>query len=278
MIIRASFNMKNKILKIFRRKVFQGLWEQLFHVSKIGMNYWGGASLSQSGELYALHYINNRLMDIDDGGMQNLIFFDVGANRGQYALALMKTIITPKKKIYSFEPSAETYRLLQRNIRNHNLEDSVKACHLGFSDKEGSSFLYSPGIGSTIASVHNLKAPLTPYKDEFTESIQIMTIDRFCQQRHIEKIDLLKIDIEGHEYQALLGAQRMIQAGRVRFIQFEFGECHIDARTFFRDFYELLSDRYKLYRIVSNGLREIKGYNTDLEVFSTMNYLAELKL
>jgi hypothetical protein len=64
---------------------------------------------------------------------------------------------------------------------------------------------------------------------------------------------------------------------RKEFQLFEFGEGHISSRTFFKDFYNFLAPNYKLSRIVPNGLRPISGYTTDLEVFNTINYLAELQ-
>ncbi len=69
----------------------------------------------------------------------------------------------------------------------------------------------------------------------------------------------------------------MIEEKKIRFIQFEFGPCNIDSRTYFRDFYDLLNENYSLYRIAANGLRAITRYTTDCEVFATSNFLAELR-
>ena len=47
------------------------------------------------------------------------------------------------------------------------------------------------------------------------ESVQTITLDRFCHDQSIERIDLLKLDIRGHEYAALLGCSDRISAGRI---------------------------------------------------------------
>jgi len=60
-------------------------------------------------------------------------------------------------------------------------------------------------------------------------------------------------------------------------VQFEFGEANIDSRTYFRDFHQLLGTDYDLYRIVPDGLQPLAGYSAELEIFATINYLAELK-
>jgi FkbM family methyltransferase len=263
--------MKNRILKIIRRNGFQPVWEKLFHFSKIGMNFWGGATLLHSGEIYALKYAKDKLKDTSD-----LVIFDVGANFGEFAL-IASEIFKAKGTIFCFEPSVFTYEKLTKSIEVANAADHIKAKNFGFGAIQERVKLYSSKKGASIASVYDLKRPSEEFSEEFIEEIELRTIDEFCIEEKINSIDYLKVDIEGHEFQALLGAVKMIEGKKIKFIQFEFGECHIDARIFFRDFYYLLSPYYKLHRIVSNGVREINEYTTDLEVFDTVNYLAELK-
>ncbi len=69
----------------------------------------------------------------------------------------------------------------------------------------------------------------------------------------------------------------MLGSGAVDFIQFEFGGCNIDSRTYFQDFYYLLNDRYKISRILKDGLYPISRYKEMYEAFTTTNYLAEKK-
>jgi hypothetical protein len=85
------------------------------------------------------------------------------------------------------------------------------------------------------------------------------------------------LDIEGNEFNALLGAKRMIDNGAIDYIQFEFGGCDIDAKVFFRDIFLYLHDKYKIYRILRKGRQEIKIYRELLEIFVTTNYFCELK-
>jgi len=57
-----------------------------------------------------------------------------------------------------------------------------------------------------------------------TEKVVMTTIDRYCEKNDISQIDLLKIDVEGAEYQVLLGARSMLQHKRIRCCVFEFGQ------------------------------------------------------
>jgi hypothetical protein len=86
-------------------------------------------------------------------------------------------------------------------------------------------------------------------------------------------IDLLKLDIEGHEMDALTGCGFAVTHAKV--IQFEFGGCNIDTRTFFFDFWIFFAERnFRLYRISPFGLLPIVDYREIDKFFVTTNYLA----
>jgi hypothetical protein len=110
-----------------------------------------------------------------------------------------------------------------------------------------------------------------------TEQVRITTVDDFCQSNGIDRIHLLKLDVEGYELKVLEGASRLLAARAIDFIQFEFGGCNIDSRTYFRDFFDMLAPQYSVYRVVKDGLKEIISYSETLEVFTTTNYLCELR-
>lgn len=81
------------------------------------------------------------------------------------------------------------------------------------------------------------------------------------------------MDIEGAEYNALLGASNMLKDSKIKAIQIEFGGCCIDAKLFFRDYWNMLSKQYYVYRIIPGGLIRIEKYEEKLEIFLTCNYL-----
>ena len=69
----------------------------------------------------------------------------------------------------------------------------------------------------------------------------------------------------------------MISDKKINFIQFEFGGCNIDSRTYFQDFFYLLNDNYTIYRDLKNGLFEMPVYKETYEIFITINFLAVAK-
>ena len=100
------------------------------------------------------------------------------------------------------------------------------------------------------------------------------TVDAYCAAEGIERVDYLKVDAEGHDLAVLQGAAGMLEVG-VRFVQFEFGGGNIDSRTFLRDFVRLLEPRYRISRVLTDGLEPV-DYSERDEVFLTTNFLAEL--
>lgn len=254
--------MKKLILnRILRHKLLQSFWAKIHSLSIVAMNFWGGAHFEDSGELWVVENVIKKI------GQEKVIVFDVGANSGFYALSLLK-ILGDRAEIYCFEPSESTFKELQKNIDNFPL---IKSFNFGFSDKSEQLFLHSTKESNGLGSIYGTN-PLTEFKHK--ERILLDTLDLFCQNKGIKNIDFLKIDVEGHEYKVLLGALELLKRGNIRFIQFEVGECNIVSRTFFWDFYILLRDHYRIYRILPRGLREIKEYKTIDEIFVCVNYIA----
>jgi len=89
-----------------------------------------------------------------------------------------------------------------------------------------------------------------------------------------ENIDFVKLDIEGHELDALNGFGEALKF--INVIQFEFGGCNIDTRTFWQDFwYFFTENNFDLYRITPFGKIKITKYRELDEFFSTTNFLAK---
>ena len=96
-------------------------------------------------------------------------------------------------------------------------------------------------------------------------------------ENKISKIDFLKMDVQGFEYNILKGAIKMLKNNAIKFIQFEIDQPSIENKIFFKDFWDLLSEKYDLYQSLYNGLVLIDEYNYEMENFRCMNYLAILK-
>jgi len=258
-------NFINQCRQISGQLQYQGLFEELYQVAINGMNIGGGASVYDSGELQVIHYVKSKVKN-----SESAIIFDVGANIGHYTL-LLKQEFGATSIIHSFEPSLITYEKLRINTGNNA---NIFLHNFGFGNEVVKAKLYTDSAESGLASLYKRRLNhFNIYMDK-VEEISIETIDSFCKDK-IEHIHFLKLDVEGNEINILNGAKQMIEANKIDFIQFEFGGCNIDSRTYFQDFYYLLNDKYVISRIVKDGLYPITQYKEIYESFMTTNFLAE---
>ncbi len=253
---------------------FQQVWGRLHTLAVYAMNYGGGGLVETSGEAWALANIVRRECEHTPAP----VVFDVGANIGDYALLVRRHL--PRAVVYAFEPAKAVYEELSEHVRAEG--ESVRPFNLGFSDTEKTVELYSytvEGQAVSLISSIDLRLPTqaVEVKTQASERVRVETLDRFCEREGVELIDFLKLDVEGHELSVLKGARRLLSEGRVSVIQFEFGPANIYSRTFFYDFWSLLGDDYRIYRIVPEGIAPITFYGEHHEIFLTTNYLAVRK-
>lgn len=123
----------------------------------------------------------------------NGIIIDCGANIGLATLYFKKRF--PMSKIYALEPESSNFELLKRNTERHN---DVVPIHAAVWDKDGKVGVIDTGGGKASFITQNSD----DHKGELIEEIRAMTMDSIINEIHSDKrIDLLKIDIEGSEFE-----------------------------------------------------------------------------
>jgi FkbM family methyltransferase len=263
--------MRKLFLKLTAGKIkFQKYFEFLHSISVIGMNYGNGGDFRKSGESFAIQYVKSKLST----NPQPLILFDVGANVGEYSMELSNAFANTGVKIYSFEPSLQTFAAMSKTVSSRK---EIIPTNFGLGENNETLKLFTDKSLSGLASVYQRKLDHIGVTMSNSEEIRIRKMDDFCKDNNIDNINFVKLDIEGHEYKCLLGAKELLKNKKIDFIQFEFGGCNIDSRTYFQDFWYLLNEDYHFYRILKNGLRPIANYKETLEIFTTINYLLEKK-
>ena len=111
---------------------------------------------------------------------------------------------------------------------------------------------------------------------DYSEKVGVRTLDEYCAERAVEAIDLLKMDVEGHELDVMQGGVRMLRERRIRMLTFEFGGCNINSGIFFQDYWYFIRDNSlgDLYRLTPSGyLAPVTHYNELYEQFRPTNYL-----
>lgn len=156
------------------------------------------------------------------------IIFDIGAHKGEF-LKRIKLYLNHYKKVYSFEPQREVFKELKKLSNNKNF--FIYNCAL--SNKNGIKYLNINVLSSTstFSKVENtsiysklknfiLKSNIS---NSFInkEKVKIVKGDYFSKLNKINKINLLKIDTEGHELNVLKGFKKMLKFKKIHLILIE---------------------------------------------------------
>ena len=175
-------------------------------------NRWGA-------ELYLSHYYHidrnilnfgcydeNLHLAIERLVRPGMVCFDVGANLGEMALHMaMRT--GPAGVVHAFEPVPAVFERLKNHVERNRLQN-IRMHSLALSDRNGTCTIASADATSDnqgLGSIVNTNEIIVPVRQE----IQAQTLDDFVSQQHIDRIDLIKIDIQGAEMLLLEGGNQV---------------------------------------------------------------------
>ncbi len=241
---------------IFARRFFYKWNRWLLHcgLKGLGINNCGDAS----GEYFYLKQLIEK--------KQKPVLFDVGANVGEWSRRALE--INPSSSIFAFEPNTAPFEKCSKISQ-------IKAFNMACGSKEERRTIYDrPDYPiSTHASLdRGIISKLG--KGVVEKEIEVVTLDQIIASHEIKNIDLLKIDVEGFEYEVLRGAKKAIKNGVIHAIQFEFNDLNVYRRRFFRDFQKLLP-QFVFYRLLPKGKIPLRSYDPVLhEIFAYQNLLA----
>jgi FkbM family methyltransferase len=157
-------------------------WEQLYF-----------AGIWEAGTTEVLR----RLLRSDD------VTFDIGANLGWYTTLF--ALQAPGGHCHAFEPQPSVFEELVANCRLNGIEANVTLNNVGVADCQGSATIYDfrdlPHGHASLSPVLSRPAQATACK--------ITTIDEYRQAHSIERIDFVKVDVEGAELLVLKGSQSL---------------------------------------------------------------------
>lgn len=132
---------------------------------------------------------------------QGVTVLDIGAQYGYFSLVAAKTV-SPTGRVHAFEPAPSNYRLLKRSIRSNGLEAIINAVPKAVGDEQRSvsMHLYDE---TQSHSMH----PHACHGPSHEIEVECITIDEYLKG---QTVDVIKMDIEGHEPFALMGMQETI--------------------------------------------------------------------
>ena len=171
-------------------------------------------------------------------------------------------------RVIALEPVPKIFAELKRRVHAEALDDSVELLNQCAGREFGTARMY---IAEGLAGSHSM------VRDQGTGvevDVEVTTIEDICNSREIERVDLLKIDAEGADFDVILGALPLLRENRIRVLQFEYNHCWIDARRYLRDVFEL-ADRHGLAvgKLVGDGIEIYPVWHPELERFIEGNYV-----
>ncbi len=252
-----------KILRLLVRMISR-ISKQLPGILEIDLKHLqgkgrGAASVGLEAEA-AINFLGNR-------GLSAPVVLDIGANVGLYSEAVLNII--PHANVYAFEPSSLARKKLEDRFHGNT---QVAIIPFALGEQKTNATLWSDAAGSGLASLTKRRLDHFDINFDYSEEVEVITLDEWAEAAQVIP-DLIKLDVEGHELNVLKGGLKTLALAKV--VQFEFGGCNIDTRTFFQDFWYLfINAGFNLYRISPNGPMRVLRYSEEDEYFSCTNYLA----
>ncbi len=197
------------------------------------------------------------------------VIIDGGANIGNYSLQINQLI--PNTRIYSFEPVKSTFEKLKENVgKINNITTIEKGLYKNNCTQE--IRIFPSSTHSSLIDIEGLS-----YKSNEKQTIELIKGDDFLKNYNIDEVDFLKLDIEGAEYDAIIGFEEHIMNGKIKMIQFEYGYINISSKKLLIDFYNYFDSKgYLLGKIFPKNV-EFRKYELKYEDFLGPNYIAVKK-
>jgi FkbM family methyltransferase len=210
------------------------------------------------------------------GALHPRVVIDVGANVGEWTYAACRHL--PETVVHAFEIAPSTAEVLRRTTAGNS---RVVVNDFGLGDQNGSITIYASPESSTATSTLRdaIEVSAVEHGIHTIEEInaKIVTGDSYMRDQGLQRIDLLKIDVEGAEFSVLHGFSDAFARGTIDLVQFEYGKINLSTRHFLADFYKFFEDHgYLLGKLFPEGVA-FKPYDIDDEDFVGPNFVACLK-
>lgn len=171
---------------------------------------------------------------------QDMICVDLGSNIGYYAV-IESNLIGETGKIFAIEPSPVNFPVLKSNLENQKMNNFL-AFNIAIGDKnEEMEFIISSKSNWSKIRMNNEK--INP-EDKIIK-IPVKTLDSFVNENNITKIDILRMDVEGFEYNILLGANKILEKFKPK-IFVEIHKMYLGKGKTYEIFNELKNKGYEI--------------------------------
>ena len=185
------------------------------------------------------------------------VLLDVGFHRGEWTRECSQRF--PSAKIYGFDPwpSARVF------FDEGDFSNNIQLVDIALSNIEGPSRFYDYDSACNSLAKRDLEGL------ELIESydVEVTTLDSWCARQSLDRIDFLKIDVEGYDLAVLEGAHRLLKAQAIDALSFEYGAAWIASRRYLGEAERYLSEHgYSLFKLFPGFLAPFE-YRLECETF-----------
>ncbi len=186
--------------------------------------------------------------------------FDVGAYHGEWTGTYRR--LFPAAQIFAFEPFPESRAIVEKTFQG---ESAVTVVAAALGDVPGERAFYANQAAATSSLLRvdaRTDASLVSHELLTLRSellVPVLTIDEFCQEHGIDRLNLLKIDVQGAETLVLRGAAKMLQRRAIDLIYTELQIMHhYEAQSYYFEVCDYLHrsgyDLYGFYNFAVSGV------------------------
>lgn len=164
-------------------------------------------------------------------GQQNPLIIDGGAHRGGSVSAF--SLFAPQAEFHCFEPDPILTNELRTTFRGRTNVNIVESA-LGRSSGQASfNINASRPTNSLLPAAEGIQADLQALCQVVDQvEVQVVSIDEYCETRSIARVDILKLDLQGYDYEALRGAERTLETVSVVQVEVLFTEIYRGCKLF----------------------------------------------
>ncbi len=196
---------------------------------------------------------DDRMANMIKAGFSPKCIFDCGASVGQWSYKVSK--LFPGAQIVAIEPNSMVIETTKNQLKSVNPSVFIEQCAIGAA--AGKAFLNIWDNEHTKMSGSSLKDHVQGEAQKKME-VRLETLDNICQRYHLTP-DLVKLDLQGGEIEALKGAHQILQNTEVIISEFGCLQAYIDRTTPF-DLMKVMYDHdYCLYDIIDMIYRPYDG-------------------
>lgn len=197
------------------------------------------------------------------------ICFDVGANLGDWSAELLTAMDDTDVILYPFEPAPAQHAYISARLKAEIATGRVIVQKLALAAAPGTTRFLVTGDDSGNNAIATGNAVVSGQ----SITVELDTVDRFCDRNALNMVTFIKVDTEGNDYNVIAGASHMLAAGAIGVLQFEYNWRWVAFGHMLREVFNAVERLdYAVAQVTQEGLEVHADWHPELERFFETNF------